>query len=68
MRIGNLEKQCKYMEQVLCEKCGREFETNDELEFDELDPSGRKWVEKKEKVCPDCKDDDEENLEFIPNN
>lgn len=42
----------------LCEICNREFEGEElELEFDELDPSGRKWIEKNETVCKNCKSD-----------
>lgn len=41
----------------LCKICGYEFEATEELEYDELDPSGRIWNEKVDDVCPDCKED-----------
>lgn len=45
------------MEKRLCKICGYEFDAEDELEFDELDPSGRKWNEKVDDICDFCKQD-----------
>ena len=41
----------------LCSICGYEFSAEDELEFDELDPSGRRWNEKQDDICKNCKED-----------
>jgi acetone carboxylase gamma subunit len=43
---------------ILCKICNREFEAKEnELEFDETDPSGRSWIEIKDEICPNCKED-----------
>ena len=43
---------------ALCSKCKREFEAKEpELEYNELDPSGRGWIEEKEDLCSDCLED-----------
>ena len=41
----------------LCKICGYQYEATEELEFDELDPSGRRWNEKNDSVCDTCKED-----------
>ncbi len=42
----------------LCIICGRSFDTPEsELEYDELDQSGRVWNEKEEMICDNCKED-----------
>lgn len=46
---------------TLCENCKMEFDQPEaELEYDELDPSGRSWNEHEQIICPECIQDREE--------